>query len=128
MFVATARKLRKSMTRQEVKLWIRLRELRRNGYHFRRQAPLKNYVLDFVCYRYRLAIEVDGGQHSFNEIVRRDSRRDGFLQSQGFQVLQFWNSDVDTNLDGVVETILTALAARPHPAAFGGHPPHKGEG
>ena len=36
MTTARARELRKSMTRQEVKLWMRLRELRALGFHFRR--------------------------------------------------------------------------------------------
>ncbi|HEY7385106.1 MAG TPA: DUF559 domain-containing protein, partial [Beijerinckiaceae bacterium] len=31
-----ARLLRRTMTPQEVKLWVRLRELRQQGYHFRR--------------------------------------------------------------------------------------------
>jgi hypothetical protein len=44
-----ARKLRKAMTRQEVKLWVKLRELRALGHHFRRQSPLVNYIVDFEC-------------------------------------------------------------------------------
>jgi very-short-patch-repair endonuclease len=35
------------MTPQEVKLWVRLRELRRLGFHFRRQSPILSYVVDF---------------------------------------------------------------------------------
>jgi len=31
-----ARQLRKSMTPQEVKLWVHLRTWRKRGYHFRR--------------------------------------------------------------------------------------------
>jgi very-short-patch-repair endonuclease len=54
-----ARKLRKSMTRQEVKLWVKLRELRAIGHHFRRQSPLANYIVDFECRQSRLVIEVD---------------------------------------------------------------------
>jgi very-short-patch-repair endonuclease len=41
-----ARDLRKTMTRQEVKLWVRLRELRELGFHFRRQSPIAHYVVD----------------------------------------------------------------------------------
>ena len=59
----------------------------------------------------------------------RDLRRDAALAKTGFRVLRFWNSDIDRNLTGVLETIESALnRAGPHPAAFGGHPPPLGEG
>src|SRR5262249_58104773 len=57
-----ARSLRKRMTRQEVKLWVHLRSWRKRGFHFRRQAPRDDFIVDFVCLRQRLVIEVDGGQ------------------------------------------------------------------
>ena len=55
-----ARKMRKRMTRQEFKLWLHLRELRQLGFHFRRQAPIKNFIVDFVCYHPRVVVELDG--------------------------------------------------------------------
>ena len=79
----TARDLRKSMTRQEVKLWLRLRELRTLGHHFRRQSPLKPYVVDFECRQSRLVVEVDGHQHGFDEHRERDSIRDSELRKRG---------------------------------------------
>ena len=82
---------------------------------------------DFVSFRSRLIIEADGGQHGMPEGARSDQVRDAFLQSQGFRVLRFWNSDIDANLPGVMESILSALNPPPNrPSA--GHPPHKGEG
>jgi len=53
-----------------------------------------------------------------------------FLVSRdGFRVLRFWNSDVDRNLIGVLETIDAALQGKGrHPVAFGDHPPPSGEG
>jgi very-short-patch-repair endonuclease len=63
MAIEPARALRKQMTPQEVKLWVRLRELRRLGFHFRRQSPILSYVVDFECRRRKLVVEVDGGQH-----------------------------------------------------------------
>jgi hypothetical protein len=51
----------------------------------------------------------DGGQHGMLESARSDEVRDAFLQSQGFQVLRFWNSDIDANLEGVMESILGTL-------------------
>jgi very-short-patch-repair endonuclease len=104
-----ARQLRKRMTPQEVKLWVRLRELKQQGYHFRRQAPRGRYILDFVCLRSRLVVEVDGAQHGFDAHVARDMRRDDYFAERGFRTLRFWNNEIDQNLDGVVETIWHAL-------------------
>jgi very-short-patch-repair endonuclease len=105
----TARALRKRLTPQEVNLWVKLRELKPLGFHFRRQAPIGPYIVDFVSFKSRIVIEADGGQHGMPEGVRSDQSRDGFLRSQGFQILRFWNSDIDANLDGVMETIFRAL-------------------
>jgi len=102
-----ARALRKTMTPQEVKLWVHLRRLRPQGFHFRRQAPLEGYTLDFVCFKHRLIVEVDGSQHGFDAGLVHDARRDAHFAAQGFLTLRFWNHDVDRNLDGVVETILS---------------------
>jgi very-short-patch-repair endonuclease len=101
-----ARELRKNMTPKEVKLWSQLRQLRPQGFHFRRQAPLDGYVLDFVCYKYRLIVEADGAQHGEDKGLRHDARRDAIFRANGFHVLRFWNHEIDANLIGVVETII----------------------
>ncbi|TLG73997.1 DUF559 domain-containing protein [Methylocystis sp. B8] len=101
-----ARQLRKTMTPQEVKLWSQLRKLRAQGFHFRRQAPIEGYVLDFVCYKYRLIVEADGSQHGEAEGLRRDAKRDAIFHANGFHVLRFWNHEIDADLIGVVETII----------------------
>jgi very-short-patch-repair endonuclease len=121
-----ARALRKRLTPQEVKLWVKLRELKALGFHFRRQAPIGRYIVDFVSFSSRIVVEVDGGQHGMQKGAASDRERDAFLGSQGFRVLRFWNSDVDQNLNGVMESILHALRT-PTPA-LRADPPHKGEG
>jgi len=63
--------------------------------------------VDFVCFEARLVIEVDGGQHFESEA---DKERDTYLQSQGFRVLRFWNTDVLTSPDGAYLMIEEALA------------------
>jgi very-short-patch-repair endonuclease len=93
-----ARGLRKQLTLQELKLWVRLRELKPLGFHFRRQAPIGHCIVDFASFGARIVIEVDGGQHGMDEGIRSDRERDAFLRSQGFRVLRFRNSDVDQNL------------------------------
>ena len=113
-----ARELRKSMTRQEVKLWLRLRELRSIGHHFRRQSPLAPYIVDFECRRWRVIVEVDGHQHGLDEHQQRDKVRDQDLSARGYTILRFSNGEVERNMDGVLEVVRLALvtAAPPHPA------------
>jgi very-short-patch-repair endonuclease len=96
-------------TTQEVKLWVKLRELKSLGFHFRRQAPIGPHIVDFVPFKSRLVIEADGGQHGMPDRVRSDQARDDFLRSQGFQIFRFWNPDIDSNLEGVMATIFSAL-------------------
>jgi very-short-patch-repair endonuclease len=123
-----ARSLRKTMTPQEIKLWVHLRSWRNRGFHFRRQSPRDGYILDFVCLDRRLIVEIDGGQHSFDARASKDLQRDQHFRQAGFVVLRFWNNEIDRNLDGVLTQIDEALQRCPHPAAVGGHPPPAGEG
>ena len=104
-----ARQLRNNMTEPEVILWSRLKRLRAEGFHIRRQAPFRGYYLDFVCFERRVAIEVDGAQHSDPDQAQHDATRDGVLNREGFQVLRFSNSVVRQNLDGVMYSIMMAL-------------------
>ncbi len=119
-----ARQLRKTMTAQEVKLWVYLRTWRSRGYHIRRQAPRDGYILDFLCLRERVIIEVDGGQHGFDRHIAKDQVRDQHFEAQGFKILRFWNNDIDDNLDGVLETIDRELRERRASSI----PPPTGEG
>jgi|SRR2546426_679308 very-short-patch-repair endonuclease len=105
--IERARQLRGTMTDAEVRLWIRLRGAQVEGYRFRRQVAIGPYIVDFVCMRARLVIEVDGGQHS--ERTAQDSFRTAWLKSRGFRVLRFWNTDVLGNTEGVLEDIRAAL-------------------
>jgi very-short-patch-repair endonuclease len=101
-----ARALRKTMTPQEVKLWVHLRRLRPQGLHFRRQPPLEGYILDFVCFKHRLIVEVDGSQHGEAAGLAHDAKRDAHFAAQGFHTLRVWNHEVDANIESVVETII----------------------
>ncbi len=107
------RELRKSPTKAEQRLWknIRLRQL--GGFKFRRQQPLGEYIVDFVCFGRRLIIEVDGGQHS--EKKSYDSERDEWLKAQGFSILRFWNHQVLQEIEAVKEIIHKSLEEKHYP-------------
>jgi very-short-patch-repair endonuclease len=103
--VARARELRNEMTRYEVKLWLRLRELKAQGFRFRRQARIEHWIADIACFTTRMIVEADGNQHGFDENLQRDAARDAFLTRAGFLTLRFTNTEIRENLEGVVETI-----------------------
>ncbi|MFC5325543.1 endonuclease domain-containing protein [Bradyrhizobium oligotrophicum] len=108
-----ARRLRGNSTDAEAAIWYHLRGRRLHGYKFVRQEPIGLYTVDFVCRDRRLIVEVDGGQHADSQT---DVARDTWLRAHNYRVLRFWNNDVLGNLDGVLQTIATALAeAPPHP-------------
>ncbi|MGI4940096.1 MAG: endonuclease domain-containing protein [Janthinobacterium lividum] len=118
-----ARALRRSATPAEVKLWLALRNGTLHGTKFRRQFPCGLYILDLAAAGVRLAVEIDGESHFTGHSPARDSERDAWLKAQGWQVLRFTNPEVLRNLEGVLETIGTALRGLPHP-----NPLPKGEG
>jgi very-short-patch-repair endonuclease len=108
-----ARELRRTLTRQEARLWFHLRPLRAEGFHFRRQAPFRGFYLDFVCFSCRLVVEVDGSHHADEVQFSHDTKRDAILRREGFRTLRFWNSDINTNLDGVMLMIQQTLGLAP---------------
>ena len=101
-----ARNLRKNATKQERVIWNILRNSKIKHYKFKRQQPIGNYIVDFVCNEKMLIIEIDGGQHNETENIKADIERTKYLESKGYKVLRFWNNDIDNNIDGVYMTIL----------------------
>ncbi|MCA9860459.1 MAG: endonuclease domain-containing protein [Thermomicrobiales bacterium] len=110
--VAAARNLRASQTPAERVLWQALRGRQLDGFKFRRQYPVGNSVLDFVCVERKLVVELDGAHHSLDEYVRYDQARTEHLEQYGYSVVRFSNAAVLTDLDMVVEQIRSELAGR----------------
>ncbi|MBI1261158.1 MAG: DUF559 domain-containing protein [Rhizobiales bacterium] len=110
--VSRARHPRRHQTEAETRLWLRLRNRGLQGFKFRRQVPVGPYIADFLCADCLLIVEADGGQHADSA---KDAVRTAFLESQGYRVLRFWNNDILSNTDGVLEAIRLALEAPPHP-------------
>ena len=106
---AAAKKLRANTTPHERILWRAQKELPIEGTHFRRQAPIGRYVVDFFCPAKRLIIELDGGHHNDDATAKRDSERQAWLEKEGYRVIRFWNSDVTGDLNAVLERIYVEL-------------------
>jgi very-short-patch-repair endonuclease len=109
-----ARAMRASPTEAERKLWWHLRHrLPTSGTHFRRQVRIGRYVADFACHATRIVIEVDGGQHGAASAA--DAARTKVLEANGYRVMRYWNNGVLTNIDGVLEDILSKITTTPTP-------------
>jgi len=96
-------------TPHERLLWRALKEIPLEGTHFRRQAPIGRYVVDFFCPAKRLIIEVDGGHHNDDDNARRDGERQHWLEKEGYRVVRFWNSEITTDLTAVLERVYVEL-------------------
>ena len=108
MSTSRARTLRQTATDAERLLWGAIRDRRLNGLKFRRQHSVGPYVADFICLDRMLIVELDGGQHT----PEADAPRTAYLERRGYRVLRFWNPDVLTGMDTVLETILAAAEER----------------
>lgn len=90
------------MPAAEVILWERIRR-KQLGVSFRRQHPIKPYIVDFACVGRKLIIELDGDSHIGNE--NYDEHRTKYLEEKGWTVLRFWNGDIYENIDTVIVQI-----------------------
>ena len=106
--IGRARAFRKDMTDGEQKLWSRLRG-KQQEYYFRRQTPIGKHIVDFMCWKEKLIVEIDGWQHLTPKGKEHDRLRDQFLRRQGFRVLRFNSVEVLDNTDGVIEVICEYL-------------------
>ena len=77
--------------------------------HFRRQATIGKYFADFACHQLKLIIEVDGSGHGEDQQILADAERTAYLNSHGYRVLRFWNSEVLNEIEGVMSAIYAAM-------------------
>lgn len=103
--ITRARKLRANATDAEIIMWRLLREHFRDA-RWRRQVPIGPYIADFVSHRYKLVIEIDGGQHN----DEKDRRRTEFIEAEGYAVMRFWNNDVLGNPEGCLRALALRLS------------------
>lgn len=127
--IKRARELRRQMSLPEVLLWQQLRK-RPSGLKFRKQFPIGEMTVDFVCLERRLIIEVDGEGHSFGDQPRRDAARDAIVRREGFRVIRIPAREVLKNMDAVLRFVVAAcveVGPLHHSAQLNGPPPRSGE-
>jgi len=103
------RYLRNHMTVEELILWSKLKNSQLNGYKFRRQHSIGNYILDFYCPIKHLGIEIDGGQHYETKKIKYDENRTNYLNSLNIRIIRFTNIEIKKNINGVLNKILLIL-------------------
>jgi very-short-patch-repair endonuclease len=104
LFRDRARRLRQESTDAERKLWLFLRN-QGMGVKFRRQHPMGNFIVDFVCLEAKLVVELDGGQHDRDADRAADTEQTRYLEERGYRVLRFWNNEVLSEIDAVLARI-----------------------
>ena len=111
--IVRARELRQNATLAEQRLWRLLRVWFPEG-RWRRQVPIRHYIADFASHRLRLAIELDGGQHS----QVGDAVRTAAIEQEGYRVVRFWNNEVMENAEGCLARLQAFIRhTHPHPTA-----------
>ncbi len=102
-----ARELRRNQTEAESNLWRYLRNRQLHGYKFRRQMPIGKYIVDFACVSLKMIVEIDGSQHMQN--TDYDESRTEYLNKQGYKVIRFWNNEILTQIESVLEALTLTL-------------------
>ena len=100
-----SRKLRTDMTDAEQLLWKYVRRKQLCDIQFYRQKTIGHYIVDFYAPAAKLVVEIDGGQHFFDEHLRKDQKRDAYLSSLGLKVLRFDNWQILKSLGDVLSEI-----------------------
>ena len=96
-----ARNLRKNSTIHERRLWNLLKNRQFYNLKFKRQQPIGDYIVDFICKEAKIIIEIDGSQHNEPDNINYDKVRTEYLKKLGYKVIRFWNNEIYENIEGV---------------------------
>jgi very-short-patch-repair endonuclease len=121
-----ARELRNDPTAAEELLWSKLRKSQLAGLKFSRQMPIAGHFADFACRKAKLVVELDGSQHI--EMTEADAERARRIEAEGYRVLRFWNNDLTSNMEGVLQAILAAASPSDERGPTPQPPPARGRG
>ena len=105
---------RNQPTLAETVLWELVKIKKLEGYKFRRQHIIGNYIADLVCLDKRLIVEIDGLIHQLPENKKADEARTQWMNEQGFKVIRFTNEQVLSKPDEVIEAISLSLKEQPN--------------
>ena len=98
---------RKQMSEPAMRMWLQLRAERFMGVKFRREKVIGDYIADFAANEPKLVVEIDGNTHDIDD--PRDALRTRFLETLGYRVVRYSNSDVMQNLEGVLMNLAAVI-------------------
>ncbi len=105
-----ANELRKNMTKAEACLWkFVLKSGKLQGYKFKRQRPILNYIADFMSPELMLVVETDGFSHLIKEVVDKDLKKQEDLEEVGFTVIRFSDNEVLHDIENVERELLAFI-------------------
>jgi very-short-patch-repair endonuclease len=85
-------------------LWLRLKALSEQGWHFRKGATHRTFRLPYVEHEKLLVVELEDG--------RKHIVRDRLLREAGYTILRFPRADAVQNLPSVVAKVRAVLEDR----------------
>ena len=98
-----AKELRKAGNLSEALFWNAVKNKQFNGLDFDRQRVIGNYIVDFYCHELALVVEINGSSHDDKQAY--DQVRDEYLKALELRVLHVQDTDVKSNLEGVLKSI-----------------------
>lgn len=98
------------MTPAEKILWAALRGNQLLGVSFRRSHAIGPYIADFCAPGQKIIIELDGEPHRSQQ--EADAERTQYLESLGYTVVRFWNSQVEKDLNEALRKIECAILSK----------------
>ena len=108
--VPNARRLRRSMTKEERHLWYDF--LRTHPCRFTRQKVLGYYIVDFYSARAHLVIELDDSQHFEPDNEANDEKRTRFLEQYGLRIIRIPNCEINRHFEAVCSYIDNVIASQ----------------
>lgn len=96
------------MKRQDTTIERKIEEgLKKNHIYYKKYIPLCNItVADFYLPKYKLVIYADGDYwHSLSLVKNRDKKQNIILKQNGYQVLRFWEHEINRSVGECVNKI-----------------------
>ena len=79
-------------------------------YRFLRQKIIDDYILDFYCWKLKLAIEVDWDSHNYS--LDYDQGRNNKLGKLWIKTIRYTNMEISKNLEWVIIDIQEQIKIR----------------
>ena len=104
MAMQRKRPLQRQTAEVEQMLWLGLRSLKAQGWHFRKASPFRSFLLPFVEHDALLMVELDDAPRSI--------ARDRLLRESGYTILRLSRADADRDIETAMDMIRAVLKDR----------------